>query len=31
MSRAVFGLGTKVADEEEARDNGRNLISEESD
>jgi hypothetical protein len=31
MSRAVFGLGMKVVDEEEARENGKNLISEERD
>ena len=31
MSRGVFGLGMKVADEEEAHENGRNLISDERD
>ena len=28
VSRAVFGFGMKVADEEEAREYGRDLISE---
>ena len=31
MSRGVFGLGMKVADEEEAHENGRNFISDERD